>query len=173
MSNNKRQVPIKRINKFFSFNDWDLEIEMGREAMEGDGNFIVILYRVDRNTTQSDDLYNEASASEINFLPPVEIYVIPMLNEPENKTYSKGHLRYLEDGNFKFILYAEQLRELDVDILIGDYVGYPIDETEIIYFSVVNAGEKNYDNKHTIMGYKGAYRIIECTIANEDEFNAI
>ena len=173
MSKNKRIIPIKRINKFFGKEDFNLEIEMGREAMEGDGNFTVILYRVDRETTQSDDIYNEASASEINFLPPVELYIVPMIAEAENKTYNKGSFRYLEDGNLKFIIYIEQLKELDVDVIVGDYVGYPIDETETIYFSVTNAGEKNYDNKHTIIGYKGAYRVIECTIANEDEFKGI
>lgn len=173
MSNGKRKIPIKRINKFFSGRDFDLEIQMGREAMEGDGNFTVILYRVDRETTQSDDIYNEASASEINFLPPTELYVIPMIEEAENQTYNKESLRYLEDGNLTFIVYAEHLVELNVDVTVGDYIGYPIDETEIIYFTVTNAGEKNYDNKHTIMGYKGVYRIVSCTFANEDEFNGI
>ena len=65
------------------------------------------------------------------------------------------------------------MKDQDIDISIGDYIGYQVDETEIIYFSVSNAGEKNYDNKHTIMGYKGAFRTIECVIANEDEFNGI
>lgn len=171
MNDERRKVPIKRINKFFSGRDFDLEIQMGREAMEGDGNFTVILYRVDRETSQSDDLYGEASATELNYLPPVELYVVPMIAGPENQTYSKGYLRNLEDGNLKFIVYSEQLKERNVDVLVGDYVGYPIDETEMVYFSVTNAGEKNYDNAHTIMGYKGAYRIVECTFANADEFN--
>ena len=171
MSNKK--IPIKRINKFFSEEDFQLEIEMGREAIEGDGNFTVILYRVDRESTQTDDIYNEASAKDINFYPPVELYVIPIIEAPENKTYNDSSMRYLEDGNFTFEIYSQQLKELDLDVSLGDYIGYPIDETEIIYFSVTNAGEKNYNNKHTIMGYKGAFRTIECTIANEDEFNGI
>ena len=171
MSNGKRKIPIKRINKFFSGEDFDLEIEMGREAMEGDGNFTVILYRVDRETTQSDDIYNEANANELNYHPPVELYVTPTINEAKNLTYNESNFRYQEDGNLSFIVYVEHLNELGVDVTVGDYVGYPINETDMIYFSVTNAGEKNYDNKHTIMGYKSAYRIIECTITNEDEFN--
>src|SRR5690606_38882109 len=151
---NKKKLPIKRINKFFSGRDFDLEVKMGREAIEGDGNFTIILYRVDRNTTQVDDIYGEASAHEINFLVPVELYVIPMIEKPENKTYSKGHLNYLEDGNLKFIVYSAHLEELNIDITMGDYIAYPINETEVVYFSVTNAGQKNYDNAHTIMGYK-------------------
>lgn len=166
-----RKIPIKRINKFFSGEDFDLEIKMGRESLEGDGNFTVILYRVDRETTQSDDIYNEADASEINFLYPVELYVLPVIDKAENKTYNAGSFRFLEDGNLSFIIYSQHLEELAVDIKVGDYIGYMVDETNIIYYNVTNAGEKNYDNKHTIMGYKGAYRIINCTFANEDEFN--
>ena len=41
---NKKITPITRINKFFSEEDFGLEISMGREALEGDGNFTVILY---------------------------------------------------------------------------------------------------------------------------------
>ena len=171
MSNERKKIPIKRINKFFSETDFDLEIDMGREAMEGDGNFTVILYRVDRETTQVDDIYNEADSSEMNFLVPVELYVVPILDEAINKTYNESSLRYLEDGNLTFIVYSQHLAELNVDVTVGDYIGYSIDESNMVYFSVVNAGEKNYDNKHTIMGYKGAYRIVTCTFANEDEFN--
>jgi hypothetical protein len=173
MESNKRRIPIKRINKFFSSRDYDLEIQMGREAIEGDGNFTVILYRIDRETTQSDDIYNEASASEINFLPPIELYVMPIIEKAENKTYNSSSMRYLEDGNLKFIVYSEHLNELRVDVSLGDYVGYYINETDVVYYNVTDAGEKNYDNAHTIIGYKGAYRIINCTIANEDEFNGI
>jgi len=173
MNNGNRKIPIKRINKFFSDRDFDLEIQMGREAMEGDGNFTVILYRVDRDNSQISDVYNESSANELNYLPPVEVYVVPIIETPKNQTYSDGLMRYLEDGNLKIIVYIEHLEELGVDIKFGDYIGYPVNETEMIYFSVSNAGEKNYDNKHTIMGYKGAYRIVECTFANEDEFNGM
>jgi hypothetical protein len=173
MSKSERKIPIKRINKWFSEEDFNLEIDMGREGIEGDGNFTVILYRVDRHTTQSDDIYNEASADEINFFPPVELYVVPIIEEPENLTYNDSSLRYLEDGNFTFEIYNKQLEELDVDVSLGDYIGYPVDETEIIYFSVTNSGEKFYNNTHTIIGYKGAFRTIQCTIANEDEFNGV
>ena len=173
MSKSKNKIPIKRVNKFFSETDYLLEIDMGREVIEGDGGFNVILYQIDRENTQSDDIYNETSGEEINFHPPVELFVMPLISGPENKTYNKGSLRYLEDGNLTFAIYSEQLDELDVDIALGDYIGYPITESEIIYFNVTNAGEKNYDNEHTIMGYKGAFRTISCTIANEDEFNGI
>jgi hypothetical protein len=171
---NKKVTPITRVNKWFSEEDFNLEIEMGREAIEGDGNFTLILYRVDRQLTESDDLYGEASADGIRYFPPVELKVIPIMDEAENKSYnSNGGLRYLQDGQLTFGIYDAQLKELDTEISYGDYIGYPVTETEIRYFSVVNDGVKNYDNKHTIMGYKGAFRTIICATIEDLEFQGM
>lgn len=167
-----RKIPINRINKFFSFSDFELEVSMGREAIEGDGNFTIILYRVDREKTQHSDVYGEAGKDEIRFLPPIELRVIPIMNEPENKSYvNNGSLRYLEDGQLIFGIYESQLAELDVELTYGDYIGYAVTETEVRFFSIANDGAKNYDNTHTIMGYKGAFRTVTCAPVSEDEFN--
>ena len=95
--------------------------------------------------------------------------------EPENKAYNtnNGGLRYLDDGQFTFGIYDLQLTELNAQISYGDYIGYPVTETEIRYFSVVNDGVKNYDNKHTIMGYKGAFRTIVCATIENSEFQGM
>jgi hypothetical protein len=61
---NKKVTPITRINKWFSEEDFKLEIDLGREAIEGDGNFTLILYRIDRQLTEYDTLYGEASKEE-------------------------------------------------------------------------------------------------------------
>lgn len=170
---NKGITPITRINKFFSEEDFNLEISMGREAIEGDGNFTVVLYRVDREMTEYDNVYGEASADGIRYFPPVELKVIPIMAEPENKAYNgNGSLRYLQDGQLTFGIYDAQLKELNVEISYGDYIAYPVTETDIRYFSVVNDGIKNYDNKHTIMGYKGAFRTIVCATIEDNEFNS-
>jgi hypothetical protein len=168
----KKKIPNKRINKFFSFEDFDLEISMGREAIEGDGNFTVVLFRVDIDTTQHDDFYGESTSKGINFKTPIELYVAPVIEEATNTSYnSNSSLRELEGGNLTFIIYDEQLDELDIDIKHGDYIGYSVDEDNMIYYSVTNAGEKNYHNEYTIMGYKRAFRQITCAPANMDEFN--
>jgi hypothetical protein len=171
---NKKITPITRINKFFSEEDFNLEISMGREAIEGDGNFTVILYRVNREMTESDNVYGEASKDGIRFFPPVELKVIPIIAEPENKAYDKnGTNRYLQDGQLSFGIYDAQLTELKTSLNYGDYIGYPVTETEIRYFSVVNDGIKNFDNRHTIMGYKGAFRSIKCAIVDASEFRGL
>jgi hypothetical protein len=168
---NRNITPITRINKFFSEEDFNLEISMGREAIEGDGNFTVVLYRVDREMTEYDNVYGEATADGIRYFPPVELKVIPIIAEPENKAYNgNGSLRYLQDGQLTFGIYDAQLVELKTEISYGDYIAYPVTETDIRYFSVVNDGIKNYDNKHTIMGYKGAFRTIVCATIENNEF---
>tara|TARA_R110000772_G_scaffold230756_2_gene341496 strand:- start:377 stop:901 length:525 start_codon:yes stop_codon:yes gene_type:complete len=171
----QRRIPINRVNKFFSQEDFNLEIEMGREAIEGDGNFVVILYRVSREQTMSDDVYGEAVKDGIKFLPPVELRVVPIMGEPENKAYNTtaGSLKYLQDGPLTFDIYEAQLAELDVELNFGDYIGYPVTETEVRYFSISRDGIKNYDNEHTILGYKGAFRTVTCAPVDESEFRGL
>lgn len=172
--NNNKVTPITRINKFFSEEDFELEISMGREVIEGDGNFTLILYKVDRQMTEYDGLYGEATKDGIRFYPPVELKVVPILDKPDNQTYNgNGSLRYIQDGNLTFGIYSSQLVELKTTISYGDYIGYPVTETEIRYFSVVNDGIKNYDNEHTIMGYKGAFRTVVCAPVDNTEFRGM
>jgi hypothetical protein len=171
---NPKITPITRNNKFFSGEDFDLEISMGREAIEGDGNFTLILYKVDRDMTEADALYGEAKKDGIRFFPPVELKVIPILEEPQNKSYNPNTTgRYLIDGNLTFGIYAKQLSELKTEIHYGDYIGYPVSENEIRYYVVTNDGLLNFDNRHTIVGYKGAFRTITCTPTDSSEFRGV
>ncbi len=171
---NTKITPVTRVNKFFSSEDFDLEISMGREALEGDGNFTAILYKVDREMTESDDVYNEGTKDGIRFFPPIEIKIIPILGEPENKAYnSNGSARFLQDGPLTFSIYSAQLAELETEIDFGDYIGYAVTETDIRYYSVSDDGKKNFDNKHTIMGYKGVFRTILCAPIDASEFRGV
>lgn len=168
---NTPRIPINRVNKFYSEDEFDLDVEMGREAIEEDGNFVIVLFQVDREITLFDDLYGEAFEDGVRYKTPVELKVIPLVAEADNKTYnSNGSQRNLEDGNLTFGIYQKQLDDLEVNVNYGDYIGYAVNETTIRYFSVANDGIKNYDNKHTILGYKAAFRTIVCTPSNKDEF---
>ena len=169
MAQNKNKIPITRVNKFFSSDDFGLEIDMGREYLEGDLNMSVILYRIDRQATNVDSLYGEVNSSELRFLPPVELTGLIKLELPENKAYSKGNMRILEHGKLTFSIYQEQLNELGVEVSYGDYIAYPENEFTIKYFTVVNDGKIISDNSHTILGYKGFYRTIICTPALSNE----
>lgn len=176
MANNKPKIiPIERINKWFSGEDFQMEQEFAKEMIEADGNFTVILYKVNREMTSSDDIYGEANMDNIRFFPPVELKVMPVLEEPENKSYNSGSgtLKYLQDGILRFIIMQIQLDELKVELNYGDYIGYPVDEENVRFFSISKDGIKNWDNKHTIMGYKGAYLSVICAPTDPNEFRAL
>ena len=167
----KKRFPISRLHRFYDETDFNLENEMAREFVEGDLNFKVVLFQVDRAKSQTDSVWGESDANEIMFHPPKEIKVRPILEEAKQDTYSEGMAQFLEYGDFKFTVFTDHLEELGADISYGDYIGYADKEDNIKYFTVVNDGRINSDNTHTRLGYKGYYRTIVCVNADVDEFN--
>lgn len=174
MSENNKKIPVTRLNKFFSDEDFLLEQNLSREFIEGDLNMTVILYRVDRDKSAVDDIYGESTVEEIRYLPPIELAGLVKIEAPQNKSYGpKSSLRFLEIGNLIFSVHQALLDELDVDIRYGDYIAYPISETSLKYFTVSNDGKVFFDNAHTNKGYRGFYRTITCTPVNDSEFKGI
>lgn len=166
-----KKFPISRLHRFYDEVDFGLENEMAREFVEGDLNFTVVLFKVDRIKSQTDDVYGESDANEILFHPPKEIKVRPLLEGSASEAYSDGYLRYEDYGNFIFTVFVDHLKELNTDIDYGDYIGYADREDNIKYFTVTNDGKINSDNTHTRLGYKGYYRTITCVTADPNEFN--
>lgn len=167
------RIPINRNNKFFSEDDFHLEQDFGMEYLQ-DINQTVILYRVDRTKTDTDDLYGEVGKDQIKFHPPIEVHGVLEVEDPENKSYNpNGSLRYQESGNMVLGVFQKHLDELSVDVSYGDYIGYAVDELTIKYFTVVDDGKLNYNNKQMIGGYKSAYRRIVSVITDASEFRGI
>lgn len=171
MTQNK--VPITRLNKFFSEEDFNLEIEMGLEWQLGDMNFTVVLYRVDRQKTNTDDVYGEALSSGIQFLTPIEIKGLVKIDAPTNSDLGSSKLSQIEPGNMTFSVYQTYLDQLAIDISLGDYLAYYETEDRVRYYSVVNDGRVTSDMKHTYGGYKKYYRTIIASPVTNDEFNGL
>jgi len=169
----QNRVPITRLNKFFSETDYDLEINMGREWLDSDMNFTLVLYRIDRQRTDSDDVYGETPSDSIQFLPPVEFKGYVQIEAPTNVDYGSSRLSQTEPGNLKVGVYQKQLEELGIDINYGDYIGYYETETRVRYYSVVDDGRVLSDNKHTYGGYKPFYRSINAAPVTDNEFRGI
>ncbi len=165
-------VPITRLGKFFGAEDYSLDINMGQEWLEGDMNFTVILYRVDRYKTKTDDVYGEAPEDGIQFLAPVEIKGLVKIMAPTNQSVAKK-VELDEPGNMQFSVYQKYLDELQVDIAFGDYLGYYETESRVRYYVVADDGRVVSDNKHTYAGYKPFYRTIVATPVNQNEFRGI
>jgi len=169
----EKLVPITRLGRFFGGEDYALDIDMGQEWLEGDMNFTVVLYRVDRYKTKTDDVYGEALSDGIQFLPPVELKGYVKILAPTNQTISKTKVELDEPGNMMFSVYQKYLDNLQVDIAFGDYLGYYETETKVRYYSVANDGRVVSDNKHTYGGYKPFYRTIIGTPVNQNEFRGL
>ena len=167
------RMPITRIGKFFGENDFQLDISIGEEFLYGDMNFTVVLYRVDRMKTKTDDVYGEALKDGIKFLAPIELKGYVQIMAPENKQIAGNKINQFEPGNMKFSTYQKQLDELDIDIQFGDYLGYYETEDRIRYYSVNNDGRVVSDNKHNYAGYKPYYRTIMASAVVDNEFRGL
>ena len=167
------KLPITRLSKFISQDDFDINIQMGQEYLHGDINFKLVLYRVDRQKTTVDDVYAEVGMDEIKYFPPMEFNALVKIEEQKNSTYKNGLLRYNEPGNMILSVYIKHLSELGVDIRYGDYVGYPESETRTRYYTVTNDGKVTSDNKHSMWGYKPHYRTITCAPVQDKSFRGV
>jgi hypothetical protein len=169
--NNK--VPITRVGKFFGSDDYNLDLSMGEEWLYGDMNFTLVLYRIDRVKTKTDDVYGEALTDGIKFLPPVEFKGYVQIMAPENKNIGTSKVNQFEPGNIKVSVYIKQLEELGVDISYGDYIGYYETEDKVRYYVVNNDGRVVSDNKHNYAGYKPYYRTIMGSAVTDNEFRGL
>ena len=146
---------------------------MGDEWLGGDMNFTLVLYRIDRQRTISDDVYGETLEDGVQFLPPIEFKGYVQIEAPSNVDYGSSRLSQSEPGNLKVGVYQKQLEELDIDINFGDYIGYYETEDRVRYYSVVNDGRVLADNKHTYGGYKPFYRSIIAAPVTDNEFRGL
>jgi hypothetical protein len=167
------RIPISRIGKFFGVEDFDLDISMGEEWLHGDMNFTLVLYRVDKQKTKTDDVYGEALTDGIKFLPPVEFKAYVQIMAPENKYIGNSRIDQFEPGNIRISVYQKQLDELEIEIDNGDYIGYYETENRVRYYVVNNDGRVISDNKHTYAGYKPFYRTITASAVVDNEFRGL
>lgn len=169
----QKLVPITRLGKFFGAEDYGLDIGMGEEWLLGDMNFTIVLYRIDRRKTKTDDVYGEVLEDGIQFLAPVELKGLVQVMAPVNKLLGSSKVKQQEPGNMKFSIYQKTLDDMEVDIFMGDYIGYMETEDRMRYYTVIDDGLVVSDNKHSFGGYKPFYRTIMATCVSENEFRGL
>ncbi len=168
-----RQVPITRLGKFFGGEDFALDIGMGEEWLEGDLNFTLVLYKVDKKKTKTDDVYGEALEDGIQFLPPVEFKGYVKILPPTNQMLGGSRINQSEPGNLQVSVYQQTLDDLEISIDFGDYIGYYETESRVRYYSVVDDGRVVSDNRHNYGGIRPFYRTILATPVSRNEFKGI
>jgi hypothetical protein len=167
------RIPISRIGKFFGVEDYGLDISMGEEWLHGDMNFTLVLYRVDKQKTKTDDVYGEALTDGIKFLPPVEFKAYVQIMAPENKYLGNSKIGQTEPGNIRISVYQKHLEELGIEINLGDYIGYYETENRVRYYTVNNDGRVVSDNKHSYAGYLPFYSTIIASPVTDNEFRGL
>ena len=167
------RVPITRLNKFFSTEDRQLDEMLGIEWLHGDLNFTLVLYRIDRLKTKTDDVYGETLTDGIKYLPPVEFNGYVQILQPENRNVGNSKINQLEPGNLKVSVYQKHLDDLEIDINFGDYIGYYESESRVRYYVVNNDGRVNSDNRHTYAGTRPFYRTIIASAVGDNEFRGL
>jgi antirestriction protein len=118
-------------------------------------------------------VYGEVLEDGIQFMAPVELKGLVQVMAPTSKFIGNSKVEQKEPGNMKFSIYQKQLNDLNVEIFLGDYIGYYESEDRVRYYVVSDDGYVKSDNKHTYGGYKPFYRTIIATYVSENEFKGI
>lgn len=169
----KRKTPIKRNNKFFSGEDFNLEIDFAQEYMEQDANQTVILYQVDLSKTQVNDVYKEAKKGAIKFKTPIELPCVYEIQDAEMKNYNTEFAKgvYAKPGKLVLTVLIRTLEELSCDIKRGDYIGVQITPTQREYFTVTDDGRVgSLSNKMSMYGTIPMARYVSCAYVDPSEF---
>lgn len=161
---------------FYSDNNFNFDLKVGMDYVKQDLNQTILVYKVDRTKTQIVNIYGETVDNKsISYNDPVEINVILLLEEAENKSYDKsqGLARYLLTGNLIFGVYEEELKKNKIDISYGDFIGLQVTTDQMEYFEVSNDGRINFDNKHSMFGFRSTFRKINCVPIDKSIFDGI
>lgn len=171
--NKNNKTPITRNNLFYSEDDFQLEMDIVEGYLEEDLHQTIVIYRVDRNSTQIDTIYDETH-NKTSYLPPIEIPCMYEIQEGKLDSYDKRNNRgvYTIHGNLKVLINLHTFEKYDFDIKRGDYIGIVCEEDRMYYWVVTNDGKINISNQMIVGSYKTGYRIIEAAPV-VDEFKGI
>lgn len=168
-----RKNPINRNQMFFSKSDFEMEVELARDYMEQDMNQTIVLFEVDLQKTNTNDIYHEATKKNIRFKPPVELTVRYEIQNAEMRAYDKTTNKgiYAKPGILDFTILNATLEEVGRDIKRGDYIGVQVTPEEMIYFTVFDDGKvASYSNANSLYGVKPFYREVKCNYVDPAEF---
>lgn len=171
-----RKAKMTKNTMFYSEDDFNFESEIGLDYITQDMNQTVLVFQVDRAKSSTIDIYGESVGEDsISYKDPVEINVVLKLDTATNKSYDKAQNvgRYLQVGNISFGVYSKTLSDNKIDISYGDYIGVQVTPDQMEYFVVTNDGRVNFDNAHSMFGFRNYYRTIMCSTVDKSEFKGV
>lgn len=167
-------TPVTRNNMFYSEEDFGLEMDIVLGYMEEDTNQTIVVYQVDRVSTQTNSIYKD-SKSSVHFKLPVEVPCLYEIGDTQLKTYDSKSQNgaYALQGELKAYIPLQAFDKYSFDIKRGDYVGVMIEEGRMYYWVVTNDGKVNTANNMIVGAYKTGFRVIEAAPVADDEFKSL
>jgi len=156
--------------KFFTKTDMSFDIKIGREYLDNDIPATVLLFRVDRIKTKTNNIYGETRASEKVTYTPIELQVKMGVDENENDYLGDSNIPKHWAGKLTFTIYEDELKEKGVDIKRGDFIGFKNSNGNLAYYEVNDPDTMNVSNSKTIGGLASYYRRIVCFPVDSDVF---
>jgi len=162
---------ITRNSLFYSESDFLFDSEMGENYFKQDINQTITLFKIDRVKTVSSR-WGETTSEGVVYKEPVELVCRYLIDKAKNKshdgTQNLGHFQQI--GNLKIDIYIKTLKDKNVDIEYGDYIGVQITSDQMEYFVVTQDGRTDFDNFHTLFGTQLLYKTILCSPVDKKEF---
>jgi hypothetical protein len=148
--------------KFMDLETYQLMEEITREYIEGYLDMSVVLYQIDRETSNPDAIYHESSTNNTTYKEPVELKVMYRIAESTSVVLnpSNGSVQQKLPGNLTFPIFESQLEETNCDIENGDLIAVPVTSDRYEFFVVSDDGRANVDNLHSSYGYHKRTRSI-------------
>lgn len=148
---------------FFTDKEETLFKRMGRELVETLIKQHFTLYKVDHEKTESD-FYGEAKTKVYD--GPYEI--IGRVNIVDTDIASEGGLRRMAKGDMSAWVYNEHLSELNVDISVGDFIGF-----QGKFYEVYDPGYNKDSMNRKFAGDRDFYREILAKAIEGTAFKSI
>lgn len=168
---NNTYTPVTRNGKFYSQEDFQYELGILEDYLEGDLHQTIVVYQVDRERTNTDSIYQETT--NIRFRMPIEIPCLFDVEDSALKSIDKNTTNgvYAQSGQIKINVPQSILKKYECEISRGDYIGVLVDDNRMTYFVVVDDGKINFSNKNYVGAFKPIWRTISASPVTDKEFN--
>ena len=168
------KTKITRNNLFYSESDFLFDSDIGNDYINQDINQTVILFRVDRILTNTSR-WGETTEEGVIYKDPVELNCRYTIEKSSNKAHdTKQSLgSFQQKGNLKIGIYLQELEKKNIEITNGDYIGIQIKSNQMEYWVITKDGRVDFDNAHTMFGYKNLYISVEATHVDKKEFDGV
>jgi hypothetical protein len=171
MGRKKQHIDLENDRySFMTQNYYNTYISYGRHYIENHIRHKVKIYKVNVIKSKSHDLYGESKPSDKVYQPPVEIFVLPIVETKEQYFFGENPNGITRDdiGKITFNVFIEELKEKNLDIDRGDVIEYNLSGERNRFFEVEYANNVTDQTNQTIGGHKPYLRKIIGTPIKED-----